>query len=156
VTEVFRGRLVSVEVREGRYREIVHHPGSCAVVALVGDEVLLVRQYRDAVEREMLEIPAGTRDVEGEVAADCAARELVEETGHCAVRIEALASIHASPGFLDERVDLFLAEAEPSGEQEESGIEVVRMPLRKAVGAVRDGRITDAKSAVGILLVSGV
>jgi 8-oxo-dGTP pyrophosphatase MutT (NUDIX family) len=156
VTEVFRGRLVSVEVREGRYREIVHHPGSCAVVALVGDEVLLVRQYRDAVECEMLEIPAGTRDVEGEGAADCAARELVEETGHRAVRIEALASIHASPGFLDERVDLFLAEAEPTGQREERSIEVVRMPLPKAVGAVRDGRITDAKSAVGILLVSGV
>ena len=156
MTEVFRGRLVSVEVREGRYREIVHHPGSCAVVALVGDEVLLVRQYRDAVQREMLEIPAGTRDVEGEGAADCAARELFEETGHHAVRIEALASIHASPGFLDERVDLFLAEAEPAGEREERDIEVVRMPLRKAVGAVRDGRITDAKSAVGILLVSGV
>jgi 8-oxo-dGTP pyrophosphatase MutT (NUDIX family) len=154
VSEVFRGRLVSVEVREGRYREIVHHPGSCAVVALVDREVLLVRQYRDAVDREMLEIPAGIRDVEGEDAAGCAGRELLEETGHRAVRIEPLASIHASPGFLDERIELFLADAEPAGEAE-GGIEVVRMPLDRAADAVRSGEITDAKSAVGILLAAG-
>ncbi|HJV04174.1 MAG TPA: NUDIX hydrolase, partial [Actinomycetota bacterium] len=109
MAEVFRGRLVSVEVREGRYREIVHHPGSCAVVALVGDVVLLVRQYREAVDGVMLEIPAGTRDVAGEDAARCAARELLEETGHRATRLEPLAAIHPSPGFLDERIELFLA-----------------------------------------------
>jgi ADP-ribose pyrophosphatase len=155
VGQVFRGRLVSVEVREGRYREIVHHPGSCAVVALAGGDVLLVRQYRDAVDREMLEIPAGTRDVRGEDPASCAARELMEETGHRAVRVEPLAAIHASPGFLDERIELFLAEAEPAGEPSEDGIQIVRMPLDEASAAVRDGRITDAKSAVGILLASG-
>jgi ADP-ribose pyrophosphatase len=155
VGQVFRGRLVSVEVREGRYREIVHHPGSCAVVALVAGDVLLVRQFRDAVDREMLEIPAGTRDVRGEDPATCAARELMEETGHRAVRIEPLAAIHASPGFLDERIELFLAEAEPAGEPSEEGIEIVRMPLDEASSAVRDGRITDAKSAVGILMAAG-
>jgi 8-oxo-dGTP pyrophosphatase MutT (NUDIX family) len=155
VGEVFRGRLVSVEAREGRYREIIHHPGSCAVVALVGGEILLVRQFREAVDREMLEIPAGTRDVQGEDPAECAARELVEETGHRAIRIEPLASVHASPGFLDERIELFLAEAEPAGEPSEDGIEIVRMPLSAAAEAVADGAITDAKSAVGILLAAG-
>jgi 8-oxo-dGTP pyrophosphatase MutT (NUDIX family) len=155
VGEVFRGRLVSVEVREGRYREIVHHPGSCAVVALVGGDVLLVRQFRDAVGRDMLEIPAGTRDVQGEDPAECAARELLEETGHRAVRIEPLASVYASPGFLDERIELFLAEAEPEGEPSENGIEIARMPLSAAAEAVADGTITDAKSAVGILLAAG-
>jgi ADP-ribose pyrophosphatase len=154
VGEVFQGRLVSVEVREGRYREIVHHPGSCAVVALVAGDVLLVRQYRDAVDREMLEIPAGTRDVRGEDPAECAARELVEETGHRPVRIDPLASVHASPGFLDERIELFLAEVEPAGEPSEDGIEIVRMALSTAAQAVVDGTITDAKSAVGILLAT--
>jgi ADP-ribose pyrophosphatase len=154
VGEVFRGRLVSVEVREGRYREIVHHPGSCAVVALVQGDVLLVRQYRDAIDQETLEIPAGIRDVDGEDAAGCAARELLEETGYRAARLEPLASIHASPGFVDERIDVFLGDAEPAG-RSEAGIEVVRMPLDRAVEAVRTGEITDAKSAVGILLAAG-
>jgi len=154
VGEVFRGRLISVEVRDGRYREIVHHPGSCAIVALVQGEVLLVRQYRDAVDRETLEIPAGIRDVDGEDAAGCAARELLEETGHRATRMESLGSIDASPGFADERIDLYVADAEPAGEAER-GIEVIRMPLDRAVEAVRTGEITDAKSAVGILLAAG-
>jgi 8-oxo-dGTP pyrophosphatase MutT (NUDIX family) len=154
VGEVFRGRLVSVEVREGRYREIVHHPGSCAVVALVQGDVLLVRQYRDAIDQETLEIPAGIRDVDGEDAGGCAARELLEETGYRVARLEPLASIHASPGFVDERIDVFLGDAEPAG-RSEAGIEVVRMPLDRAVEAVRTGEITDAKSAVGILLAAG-
>jgi ADP-ribose pyrophosphatase len=153
VPEVFGGRLISVEVRPDRYREIVHHPGSCAVVALLDGEVLLVRQHRDAVGRDMVEIPAGTRDVEGEDPAECAARELVEETGHRAVRIEPLGSVHTSPGFLDERVELFLAEATPAGDPEE-GVEVVRMPLARALAQVEDGRITDAKTAVALFLAA--
>lgn len=152
--EVFRGKLVSVEVWEGRYREVVRHPGSCAAVALIGHDVVLVRQYRDAVGESLLEIPAGTRDVEGEDPAECAAREVLEETGHLVVSIEPLASIHMSPGFLDERVELFLARVEVSAGPEDE-IEVVRMPLVEAVRAVRDGRIRDAKSAVALLLAAG-
>ena len=149
--EVFHGRLVSVEVREGRYREIVRHPGSCAAVPLIGDDVLLVRQFRDAVDEWVLEIPAGTRDVTGEDAATCAAREVLEETGHRAIDIEPLGTLYMSPGFLDERIDLYVARVEPAGEAEED-IEVVRMPLAQAVEAVHDGWIRDAKSAVGLLL----
>jgi 8-oxo-dGTP pyrophosphatase MutT (NUDIX family) len=152
---VFGGRLVSVEVREGRYREIVRHPGSCATVPLRGDDVLLVRQYRDAVGETLLEIPAGTRDVAGEDASSCAAREVREETGHRVVRIEPLGWVYNSPGFLTERVDLFLAEVEPEGEPE-AEIEVVRMSLPDAVRAVRTGEIRDAKTAVGLLLADAV
>jgi ADP-ribose pyrophosphatase len=152
---VFEGKLVSVEVWEGRYREVVRHPGSCAAVAMQGDDVLLVRQFRDAVGEDLLEIVAGTRDVEGEDAADCAAREIAEETGYRVVSIEPLASIYMSPGFLQERIELFLARVEPHGDPDEGEeTEVVRMPLAEAVEAVRDGRIRDAKSAVGILLVA--
>lgn len=153
-SEVFHGRLVSVEVWPERYREIVRHPGSCAAVPLVGDDVVLVRQLRDAVGEALLEIPAGTRDVEGEEASACAAREVLEETGYRAVGVEPLGWIYASPGFLDERVDLFLIEAEPTDTAAEPGIEVVRMPLAAAVELAITGGIHDAKSVVGLLLTA--
>jgi ADP-ribose pyrophosphatase len=154
--EVFHGKLISVEVWEGRYREVVHHPGACAAVAMHGDDVLLVRQLRDAVGVTLLEVPAGTRDVAGEAVADCAAREVLEETGHRVTSIEPLGRIYTSPGFCDEEIDLFLARAEPEPERDpEPEIELVRMSLSEAVDAVRDGRIRDAKSAVAILLAAG-
>jgi ADP-ribose pyrophosphatase len=150
--EVFRGNLIRVEVWSGRYREIVRHPGSCVVAAVTPEgDVLLVRQRRDPVEEDLLEVPAGTRDRPGEAAQACAARELLEETGYGAARIEPLGRVYASPGFLDEAFELFLARAEPAGDPEED-VEVVRMPLDEAVEAVVDGRIADAKSAVAILL----
>ena len=148
---VFEGKLVSVEVREGRYREVVRHPGSCAAVPVIGGDVVLVRQYRDAVDERLLEIPAGTRDVEGEDVAACAAREVREETGHRVLSIEPLGWVYNSPGFLTERVDLFVARVEPEGDPEED-FEVVRIPLADAVAAVRSGRIHDAKTAVALLL----
>jgi ADP-ribose pyrophosphatase len=144
---------VSVEVWPGRYREIVRHPGSCAAVPLVGADVLLVRQLREAVGEALLEIPAGTRDVQDEEAGACAAREVLEETGHRVVRVEPLGWIYASPGFLDERVDLFLIEAEPDGPGED-GIEVVRLPFAEAVDMAAAGGIRDAKSVAGLLLAA--
>jgi ADP-ribose pyrophosphatase len=153
---VFDGKLISVEVVEGRYREIVHHPGACAAVPLIGDDVLLVRQFRDAVGESLLEVPAGVRDVEGEAVADCAAREVLEETGYRVTHIEPLGSVFTSPGFADEQIDLFLAYVEPDPEQDaEDEIELVRIPLSDAVAAVRDGRIKDAKSAVALMLAAG-
>src|SRR5207237_1598884 len=130
------------------YREVVHQPGSCAAVPMQGSDVILVRQFRDAVGEWLLEIPAGTRDLTGEAVPDCAAREVAEETGYRVLDIEPLGWIYNSPGYLDERVDLFVAQVEPGGDPEPE-IEVVRMTLDDAVEAVRDGRITDAKSAVG-------
>jgi ADP-ribose pyrophosphatase len=153
--DVFRGRLVSVEVWPERYREIVRHPGSCAAVALDGTDVLMVRQLRDAVGERLLEIPAGTRDVEGEDAGACAAREVREETGRPVAHIEALGWVYASPGFLDERVDLFLADLAPGeGKPPEEGIEVVRLSFEEAVRMATSGEIRDAKSVVGILLTA--
>ena len=152
---MFRGNLISVEVWPARHREIVRHPGACAVVPFTGKgTVLLVRQFRDAIGADSLEIPAGTRDVPGEAPADCAAREVLEETGHRVTRLRHLARIHTSPGFQDELVELFVADVEPAGEPEEE-LEVVELPLGEAVEAVREGRITDAKTAVALLLVAG-
>ncbi len=152
--EVFHGRLIRVEVETwpSGEREVVRHPGACAIVATTTEgDVLLVRQTREAVRARLLEIPAGVLDVPGEQAASCAARELREETGYEAVDVRPLATIHTSPGFADETIWLFTARAEPAGDPEH-GIEVVHMPLEDAVKAVRDGRITDAKTVAALLL----
>jgi ADP-ribose pyrophosphatase len=101
----------------------------------------------------LLEVPAGVLDVPGEDAATCAVRELMEETGHRVGRIESLGAIYPSPGYTDERIELFLAEAEPSGAvPTEPGIEVVRMPFDDALRAVKDGEIEDAKTVAALLL----
>ena len=154
--EVFSGNLIKVEVWPTRHREIVRHPGVCAVVPLLPDgRVVLVRQYRDALDATTLEIPAGTRDVEGEDAAGCARREVEEETGYRIRDMVQTASIHTSPGFLDERVELFLAEVdlEPASEPEE-GVEVVTMHIGTAIDAISAGEITDGKTVVGLLLAA--
>lgn len=153
--EVFRGKLIRVEVERwpAGEREVVHHPGACAVVALTrGSDVLLVRQMRESVREALLEIPAGIYDVDGEDPSGCAARELLEETGYRASELESLGSIYTSPGFTDERIDLFLARAEEEGGPAEDGVEAVRMPFVQAVEAVREGRIRDAKTVCGLLM----
>ena len=157
--EVFGGRLIRVAVESWPTgeREIVHHPGACAVLALTAaDEVVLVRQYREAVRESLLEIPAGVLDVEGEDGAGCAARELLEETGYRAdAPLERLGWIYTSPGFADERIGLFLArDVEPSDPKPntDEDIEVVLLPLAEAARAIADGRIVDAKTIVALLL----
>jgi 8-oxo-dGTP pyrophosphatase MutT (NUDIX family) len=157
VREVFRGRLIRVEVESwpAGEREVVRHPGACAVVALTAaGDVLLVRQMREAVRERLLEIPAGILDVPGEDGAACAARELVEETGYRASALEPLGRIYTTPGFTDERIELFMARAEPppGAPAPEHGVEVVRMPFPVAVRAAADGRIVDAKTVVALLL----
>jgi ADP-ribose pyrophosphatase len=156
VEQVFRGNLIRVEVWSGRRREIVRHPGACAVVAVTeGGDVVLVRQIREAVGEAPLEIPAGVLDVKDEQPGECAARELLEETGFRAGEpVEPLGVFYSSPGFTDERVHLFLARDVVSEEGAKAGLEVVSMPLDEAAAAVRDGRIRDAKSAIGLLLAA--
>lgn len=154
---VFQGRLLDVRVESwpAGDREVVRHPGACAVVAVTprGD-VVLVRQFREAVRAALLEIPAGIRDVDGEAGAACAARELVEETGYEARSVTPLACILTSPGFADERIDIFVAEASagPASPPAEDGVETVLMPFREAIAAASDGTIADAKSIAALLL----
>jgi ADP-ribose diphosphatase len=156
VEPIFDGTLIRV-VRETwpeGIRELVHHPGAAAVVPLLGDEVLLVRQLRQSIRAMTLEIPAGILDRPGEPPSECAARELREETGHRAEDVRPLGLVHTSLGFTDERIELFTCRAVPEGEPEEPGIEVVPMAFADAVAAVRDGRITDAKSVAALLLAA--
>jgi ADP-ribose pyrophosphatase len=152
---VFDGKLIKVDVESwpAGQREVVHHPGACAVLAFTADgEVVLVRQFRESVREQLLEIPAGIFDVEGEDAAGCAARELLEETGYRATNLEHLATIYTSPGFTDEKIELFRSDAEPTGDVPEDGVEVVAMPLGKALEAIDRGNILDAKTIAGLLL----
>jgi ADP-ribose pyrophosphatase len=140
-------------------RHIVHHPGAVGVIPLHDDgTVTLVTQYRAALDRDLVEVPAGIRDVEGEDDAATAARELVEEAGLEAGTLEYLAGYHNSPGFSDEQVALFVATDlrevphDPQGIEEQS-MTLRRIPLEEALADIDAGRITDAKTVIGLLLL---
>jgi ADP-ribose pyrophosphatase len=154
--ERFAGRLIRVEVEswDGHDFEVVRHPGAAAVLPVTPDgDVLLVRQFRPAIRRSLMEIPAGVLDVDGEDPLGCAARELFEETGYRHRSLEFLGGIYTSAGFADEYIHLF--EAVTGDRQEgasEEGIEVLRRPLDEMVTAARAGRVRDAKTAVALLL----
>ena len=134
--------------------DIVRHPGASAIVPFLSqDEVLLIRQYRHAAGGVIYEVPAGKLD-DGEDPASCAARELEEETGQRAGRLEPLGSILTSPGFTDERIHLFAAfdlTPVPHRREQDEIIELVPMPLERALEAVWSGAIHDAKSALALL-----
>lgn len=141
-------------------RHVIHHPGAVGVIPLHEDgTVTLVRQHRAALGRDLVEVPAGIRDVEGEDDATTAARELMEEAGLAAGRIELLTSFHNSPGFSDESVALYLATEltpVPDSRQgvEEEAMTVERVPLTHALAEIEAGRITDAKTVIGLLLLA--
>src|SRR4029450_11278251 len=116
--------------------------------------VLLVRQFRESVREELLEIPAGVFDVEGEDGAACAARELLEETGYRAGNMEDLAAMYTSPGFTNERIELYRANAEPAGDPIEDEVQVMAMPIGRALEALARGDIVDPKTIAGLLLLS--
>ena len=134
--------------------DIVRHPGASAVVPFVtDDEVLLIRQYRYATGGELWEVPAGKLDV-GEDALTCARRELEEEAGQRAGRLEALGPMWASPGFTDEQIHLFAAfdlEPVPQRLEADEVIELEQMPFRRALEMVWSGEISDAKSQLALL-----
>ena len=138
-------------------RDVVHHPGAVAVVAVDGDEVVLVRQYRTPVEAELLEIVAGTRDAPGEDPAATARRELAEEAGLACETLEELGSFLNSPGFCDELTQVFLATGlsevprEPDGAEEEC-MTVQRVRLGEIDALMDSGEIRDSKTIIGLLL----
>jgi len=139
-------------------RDIVHHPGAVSVVAVHDDgRAVLVRQYRAPLDGDVLEIPAGKRDVEGEPPEVTAGRELAEEVGLVAEHIELLGEFYNSPGFCDEHSFTYLATGltscatAPVGPEEEV-MEVVHIPLADVPGLIASGELTDAKSIIGLLL----
>jgi len=167
--ELYRGSLVTLaragfEAPDGRRfsREIVHHPGAVVVVAVEGgDSAWLVRQFRAPIGAELLELPAGKRDVDGEAPLDTARRELEEEVGMRAARWRELARFYNSPGYCDELSYLFLAEglspchASPQG-VEEAHMATETVALAEVPRLVAEGAITDAKTILGLCLARSV
>jgi ADP-ribose pyrophosphatase len=151
----FDGKLIDVTVeRWGEHeREIVEHPGAVAIVAIDCDGMLtLVRQLREAVRTEVLELPAGTLE-EGEAPLACARRELEEETGLTGGTWREQAAFYTTPGFCRERMHLFFAEELERGEaspESDEELEVVRWA--KSEIAAKVGEIEDAKTLAGLLL----
>lgn len=135
--------------------DLLKHPGAAAILPFLPDgRVLLIRQYRHAVGGDLIEVPAGKLDP-GETPIACAARELEEETGQRAGRIEPLGAIWPSPGFTDERIHLFVAHELVATTQrldDDELIELVPMDFAEALRRVHSGEIADAKSAMTLLL----
>ena len=162
-TEVYKGKLVQLVVdtirEQGKVhsREVVLHPGSAVILAL--DEnlsVFFVRQYRHATRKYLLELPAGSLEP-GERPEDTAVRELQEEVGLRAHNLEKLCEFFVSPGFLQEKMWLFLAtgltEAQQRLEDDEI-LDVVRLPFAEALERVTAGEIQDAKTIIGLLFAA--
>jgi 8-oxo-dGTP pyrophosphatase MutT (NUDIX family) len=145
-------------------RDVVHHPGAVVVVPVVGApagrggmEVILVRQYRAAVDGILLELPAGKRDVTDEPVEVTAHRELEEEVGMKAGSMEKLAEFYNSPGFCDEHSFLFLATdltpcATDFQGHEEQHMTIERVPLDALPELIASGELVDAKSIIGLCL----
>lgn len=166
----WQGRLLTVNVERVRTPagvelelELIRHPGASAVVPLLSDldadhpHVLLIRQYRYAAGGMVWEIPAGVLE-RGEEPAACARRELREETGAEADRIEYLTTIFTTPGFTDERIHLFLASGIRAGNATPNADELIEpkaIPLTRALEMIRDGEIRDGKTIAGLLYVAG-
>jgi ADP-ribose pyrophosphatase len=161
--EIYAGRIIRVSVdtvREGEQtytREAVWHNGGAAAVACYDDgTVALVRQYRHPAGRFVLELPAGRIEA-GESPETCAARELEEELGVVAERLEPLSEFYTTPGFCSERLWVFVAtglrETERRHEEDEI-IEVVRLPFARALALAASGEIDDAKTIIGLLLAA--
>jgi ADP-ribose pyrophosphatase len=161
--QIFHGRVFDVTVdtvREGEItykREVVHHPGSAVIIPAFPDgTVALVRQYRHPAVRYLLEAPAGTLNL-GERPEEGAARELEEELGFVAGKLEKLSEFFVSPGFCEEKMWLYLATEMTRTEQRleaDEVLDVVRLPLRQALEMITDGEIEDAKTIIGLMLAA--
>ncbi len=158
---IFNVNRLQVELPDGRraLRDVVRHPGAVAVVALTEEgRICLVRQYRTALGRVTVEIPAGKLDP-GEDPLECAGRELLEETGMVAEKMAFLTTIATSDGFCDELIHIYMATGlsfDKSSPDADEFINVDLVEVGELVDAVLDGRIEDAKTVVGALLCDAI
>lgn len=139
--------------------EMVRHPGASAVVPFLDPfdspdpRILLIRQYRYAASGYVYEIPAGRLDP-GEAPADCAARELREETGYSAADLIPLTTFYTTPGFTDEQIHLFAASGLTEGDSQTESDEVLDLApvtLSRAMAMIASGELVDGKSMIGVL-----
>ena len=169
-TRIHTGKIIKLDSDRIRYPDgseaevdIVRHSGAAAIVPFLSDpegedpQILLLRQYRYAADGYLYEIPAGRLDP-GETPADCAARELKEETGCTAKQMEPLITMVTTPGFTDERIHLFMATELTRGEatrESDEFADVMIMRLSEALELIQKGEIVDGKTALGILYAAG-
>ena len=167
---IHTGRVINLDVDTVRFPdgssgelEIIRHPGAAAVVPFASDPrgddptILLIQQYRYATDGTLIEIPAGRLNP-GEEPRVCAQRELLEEVGVKAGRLERLTTIWTTPGFTDERIHLFWAAdltADKHAREPDEFIEVTPTPLSEVLKLIRSGVISDAKTIVALLFVAG-
>ena len=158
---IFDVNRLNVELPDGRMaqRDVVRHPGAVAIVALTDDGcICLVRQYRTALGRVTVEVPAGKLDP-GEDPLECANRELLEETGMRAERMAFLTTIATGVGFCDELIHMYMATGlsfAASDPDADEFINVDLVPLDELIDAVLDGRIEDCKTVTGALICDAV
>jgi ADP-ribose pyrophosphatase len=156
---VYNGRVLNLRVDQVEFsdgtltaREVVEHRGAAAIIPLIGNSVVLVRQFRYAASSELLEIPAGTLEP-GEDPEKCALRELEEETGYACSEIEKILECFVAPGYSTEKIHFYLAkglEASRMKTEEDERIKVEVVPITSAMEKIRNGEIRDAKSVCGL------
>ncbi|MCM3766487.1 NUDIX hydrolase [Neobacillus niacini] len=160
--EIFSGKIVSLHLQEVELpngktskREIIKHPGAVAIIAVTNEnKIIMVEQYRKALERAIVEIPAGKLE-KGEEPASCARRELEEETGYECESLELLTSFYTSPGFADEIVHVFLAKGLTKKENsaaldEDEFVNLEELTLEEALQYVKEQKIYDAKTIYAV------
>lgn len=163
--KLYTGKIINlrrdtIRLPHGRTttREIIEHPGAAAIVALTAaGELLFVEQYRRPADTVLLEIPAGKLEP-GEAPETCARRELAEETGYRAEHWMKLGEFFTAPGFADEKIHLFLARglAPAAGRPDDDElINVRKIPLAQAREMARSGRLSDAKTIIGVCFCPG-
>lgn len=155
---LYKGRVVqlqltTVSLPDGRRkkREILVHPGAAAIVPVLDGKLVLVEQYRTAVGRKTLEIPAGTLEA-GESPEECAKRELIEETGFNASQWDMLAAYYPSPGYSSEIIHIFKASGLEKVPGAEAELPIQYLDLKDLESRIRTGKIMDSKTIIGVLM----
>lgn len=167
---VYTGRIINLDRDTVQFpdgstgeMEMIRHPGASAIVPFLSDpagddpQILLIKQYRYAAEQFLYEVPAGRLDA-GEEPLACARRELREETGCTASRMEFLFTMYTTPGFTYEKIHVFMAVGLEQGSTAREADEFMTaepMPLSRALELIRTGEIKDAKTALSILYAAG-
>lgn len=157
--KIYDGRVINLRVdtvelpnRKYAKREIVEHKGAVAVLAMIENEIVLIKQYRKAAEDFLIEIPAGKIE-HGEDPIDCASRELLEETGFIPKKLDQLCEFYTTPGFSNEKIFLFLATELSLSEQdpdEDEFIVVEKVNIKEAYDMISRKEIVDAKTIIAV------
>ncbi|MGB9729786.1 MAG: NUDIX hydrolase [Thermoprotei archaeon] len=159
---IYKGKVINLRLDEiisengfGYIKEIVEHPGAVAILAFLDDNtILMVKQYRRAVDKILLELPAGTLKI-GETPEQCAARELEEETGYKARKIEKLGAFYLAPGYSNEILHVFIAKELEKSQQKleiDEDIRVEKIGIKELLTMINNGEIKDAKTIASIFL----